>query len=333
MPKDIQVINEYSPNDFLALYDDQFSISKFGDSVRNAETNSKGIIDRAKEIVRNAYVPDGDDEVKYVVDMSDDIKEAIEKGEMKLVQEKGGEFFAQIRKANGQYGEKLPIKKEIAAAGLSPQEIQMALQMQAIREQLDDIIESLQEVEGRVIDVIKGQQNDRIGLFFSGLSLYVESRSVLDEVFRKQITAQALKSINDSNAQMIQDLRTSLDYLMNKKYNKSKKPTEKIEEHLDTIQQCYDIIFRSSFLKAMIYQENNEIGPMLTCIDEYSRFVEKMISPYVGRLSELDKNSKFIDKGAWGKIAGTLEGCRDLKQQIANNNVYILTDGGVKYGN
>ena len=130
---------------------------------------------------------------------------------------------------------------------------------------------------------------------------------------------------------MIQDLRTNLDYLMNKKYLKTKKPTEKIEEHLDTIQQCYDIIFRASFLKAMIYQENNEIGPMLTSIDEYARFVEKMISPYVGRLSELDKNSKFIDEGAWGKIAGTLEGCNALKQQIANNNVYILNDGGVKY--
>lgn len=332
MAKEIQKVDEHVSYDCFTLFDDQFSISMFRNSVKNAESKSNSIIETAKEIINKAYVGDvKDDEVKYVVDMSDEIKNALEKGEIKLVQEKGGQFFAQLRNAKGQYGEKLPIKKEITAAGISPQELQMALQLQAIREQLGKIIESLQEVEGRVIDVIQGQRNDRIGLFYSGLSLYVESCSVQDDFLRKQIVSQALKSINDSNAQMIQDLKTSLDYLMNKKYLKTKKPTEKIEEHLDIIQQCYDIIFRASFLKAMIYQENNELGPMLTSIDEYARFVEKMISPYVGRLSELDKNSKFIDEGAWGKIAGTLEGCNTLKQQIVNNNVYILNDGGVKY--
>lgn len=332
MGKELQIIDEKNTDSYLSLYDSQFSIAAFNNSLRNSETKSRSIIDSVKEAIIKAQAK-GDDEIKYVVDMSDEIKEAIEKGEMKLVQEKGGEFFAQIRKANGQYGAKLPIKKELASKGLTPQELQMALQMEAIREQLKDIIDSLQEIEGKVTDVIQGQKNDRVGLFYSGLSLYIEASAVQDEMLRKQITAQALKSINDSNSQMIQDLKTNLEYLVNKKYMKTKKPTEKIEEHLNNIQQCYDVIYRASFLKAMIYQENNELGPMITCIDEYARFVESLISPYVGRLSELDKNSKFIDEGAWGKIAGTLEGCKDLKKQLISNNVYVLSSGGVEYGN
>ena len=300
MGKELQVMDERISNSFSSLYDSQFSIAEFNNSLRRSEIKSKGVIDSVKEAIVKAQVKDNE-EIKYVVDMSDEIKEAIEKGEIKLVQEKGGEFFAQLRKANGQYGDKLPIKKELASKGLTPQELQMALQMEAIREQLNIIIDSLQEIEGKVTDVIHGQVNDRIGLFYSGLSL--------------------------------QDLKTNLEYLVNKKYLKTKKPTEKIEEHLNNIQQCYDVIYRASFLKAMIYQENNELGPMITCIDEYARFVESLIKPYVGRLSELDKNSKFIDEGAWGKIAGTLEGCKDLKKQLISNNVYVLTDGGVKYGN
>lgn len=332
MGKSIQIIDRNAPDNYLSLFDSQFSIAAFNDSLRRSESKSKSIIDSAKEAIMKARAED-DDGVKYVVDMSDEIKEAIEKGEIKLVQEKGGEFFAQLRKANGQYGEKLPIKKELASKGLTPQELQMALQMEAIRKQLNNIIDSLQEIEGKVVDVIQGQQNDRIGLFYSGLSLYLEASSVQDDFLRKQITAQALKSINDSNSQLIQELKTNLEYLINNKYLKTKKPTEKIEEHLNNIMQCYDMIYRATFLKAMIYHENNEIGPMITCIDEYARFVESLISPNVGKLSEMDKNSKFIDEGAWGKIAGTLEGCNDIKKQLVNNNVYVLSNGGVNYGN
>lgn len=56
----------------------------------------------------------------------------------------------------------------------------MAMQMEAIKQQLQSIIESLKDIEGKVIEVIQGQRNDRIGLFYSGLSLYVESRERTD---------------------------------------------------------------------------------------------------------------------------------------------------------
>lgn len=47
---------------------------------------------------------------KYVVDMSENTKEAIDAGVLKLTQE-NGKTYAQIRE-NGKYGKKLPIKKK-----------------------------------------------------------------------------------------------------------------------------------------------------------------------------------------------------------------------------
>lgn len=116
-----------------------------------------------------------------------------------------------------------------------------------------------------------------------------------------------------------------MEYLITGQYRNSKKMTGKIDEHISIINQCYDVVYRASFLKAAIYQDNGEIASMLTAIDEYGRFVEKMIVPYAGKLSELDRRNKFIEKGTWGTIAHSLTGCKELRQQIYENDSYLLS--------
>lgn len=326
MEQDLQLINGSAIEDCLSLFDEQFTISDFKSAVERAEDTSKSVLSSARTAIRKAF-ESNDDKDNYVVDMSGDLKEAIESGDVELVTSKTGEIYAQLRNANGHFSKRLPIKKELAEEGVSEEALQMALQMEAIKAQLQHIIEGMREIEGRVTDVIQGQRNDRIGLFYSGLSLYVEARNIRDDVLRKQVTAQALQSISNANSQMIQDIRTSVEFLITEQYRKSKKMTSKIDEHLTVISQCYDVVYRAAFLKAAIYQESGEIVSMLTAIDEYGRFVEKMIVPYAGVLSELDNRSKFIEKGTWGTIAHSLVGCRELKQQVSNNKTYLLCMG------
>lgn len=331
MENNTDIISSNAINTCLSLFDEQFTIADFSASLEKTEAASDSIFISACTAIKRAFQNDEDD-AKYVVDMSDEIKAAIEKGETKLITGKEGEIYAQLRNPNGQFGKRLPIKKELAKEGVSVEELQTALQMEVIKEQLQTIIEGLKEIEGRVTEVIQGQRNDRIGLFYSGLSLYIESRDITDVFLKKQLIAQALKSISDANSQMIQDIRTSIKYLFAEQYKQDKNVTEKIDEHLTIIQQCYDVVYRASFLKAAIYQENGEITAMLTAIDEYGRFVEQMIVPYVGRLSELDKSAKLIDKSVWSTIAHSLVGCRELKQQICGNNTYILHMGEIADG-
>ena len=131
---------------------------------------------------------------------------------------------------------------------------------------------------------------------------------------------------------MIQDIRSNIEYLLNGDYNSEKSKTKDIKKHLSRIQQSYSIVYRASFIKAMIYQENHEIGGMLTSIEEYGRFVEKLIVPYVGKLSEFDNSNMLIDDSSWSNIAKTLTGCRKLQNQLAGCDKFVLTEGGVKYG-
>ena len=89
----------------------------------------------------------------------------------------------------------MPIKEELKEEGISVNQLQLALQIDAIKKQLESIIEGMKEIEGKVTYVIQGQRNDRIGLFYSGLSLYVEAMNTSDPYLKKQLISQALKSM------------------------------------------------------------------------------------------------------------------------------------------
>lgn len=327
MKKDLQTIYESPLTDCLSLFDEQFTIDELGQAVDDATRKSNSVIESTRNAIRKAVSCQDDEDYKFVVQLEDDMKAAIDSGDIKLVTNAEGEIFAQLRQSNGHFGSKLPIKKELHEEGLSVESVEMALQMEMIKDQLKSIVETMQSIEGRVVEVLQGQHNDRIGLFYSGLSLYAEASNIRDEGLRKQLMSQAIKSLSDANSQMIQEIRTSVGYLVTEQYKSTKKMGEKIEEHLGIIHQCFDVVYRASFLKATIYQQNGELPAMLTAIDEYGRFVDKMIVPYAGKLTELDRNSEFIDTGAWGTISNTLVGCRKLKQQICTRDTYYLEIG------
>ncbi|TDP53705.1 hypothetical protein [Aminicella lysinilytica] len=332
MSKNNQITKESIVNDCFSLFDEQFTIADFTASIERANQESNEVLDSARTAIKKALCNDTDEDTKYVVDMGSELRDKIEKGEVKLVHNSDGYLFAQLRQGNGRYGKKLAIKEELQEERISADALQLALQMDAIKTQLDTIISTMQEIEGRVADVIQGQRNDRVGLFYSGLSLYYEAKTIKDDVLKKQITAQSLKAISDANSQMIQDIRSSIQYLITEQYQSEKNSMQHVDEHISIIKQCYDIVYRASFLKAEIYQENGEIESMLTALDEYGRFVANMIAPYVGKLSELDKDSVFIEKGTWGTIANTLTGCNELKKMISGNEGYLLSLGGNQNG-
>ena len=73
---------------------------------------------------------------KYVVDATESTLEAIESGKIKLTTENSGKMYAQIREANGHYGSKLPIKKDVFAKGIDPIQMANALQMKALQDQV-----------------------------------------------------------------------------------------------------------------------------------------------------------------------------------------------------
>lgn len=79
-----------------------------------------------------------------------------------------------------------------------------AIQMKSLEEKLDEVIDVLGNIEEHVHQVLKGQQSDRIGLYYSGEKMYLESQNIMSPSLKSLVMSQAIKSLSDANAQEIQ---------------------------------------------------------------------------------------------------------------------------------
>ena len=184
---------------------------------------------------------------RYVVDTSENTLRAIESGALKLTQE-NGKTYAQFR-VNGKYSSKLPIKKEVFRKGVDPVQMANALQMQALQDQIQTVANQLVLIDHSVKEVLQGQQNDRIGLYYSGLSLFLESKNMSDDGLKNAIQAQVLRALADSTFQLKLTMESDIKYIENKEYDKAKgKRRELIMEHMNNINQTFAFIHQATML-------------------------------------------------------------------------------------
>ena len=235
---------------------------------------------------------------RYVVDASESTLRAIESGALRLTQE-NGRTFAQL-KVNGKYGSKLPIKKEVFSKGIDPTQVANALQMQALQDQIQAVTDQLVMIEGSVRDVLQGQQNDRIGLYYSGLSLFLEARSVTDAGLRNALQAQALRSLTESTFQLKLTMESDIRYIEQKEYSKSKKESKVLLiERMNRINQGFAFIHQATMLRAGIYCDIGELASMAHVLEEYSGFIETVVKKNAGLLAQHDLHDDGTPTGLW----------------------------------
>ena len=244
---------------------------------------------------------------KLVVDATESTLEAIETGRVKLTTDKSGRTFAQIREANGQFGSKLPIKKEYARKGFDSVQMANALQMMALQEQIQAIANQISIIDRSVRDVLHGQQNDRIGLYYSGMALFLESRSVSDNDLKKSLVAQALRALSEATYQLTLTMQSDIQYLANKEYLSAKgKSAEMIDRHMQSINQSFAFIHQSTMLRAGIYCDQGELPAMATVLESYSHFIDETVVKNASLLAQCDTADDGSDSGVW-KSRATLK--------------------------
>lgn len=111
--------------------------------------------------------------VRYVVDTPDAMIDSLEKGRIKFTQENNRQEYAQIRESNGHYGEKVPIRREEFSQGIDPIQMANAMQLRALQTQVKEMQDCITLIDLNVRDVVRGQQNDRLALYQSGLELFL----------------------------------------------------------------------------------------------------------------------------------------------------------------
>ena len=206
VPSDSQVPAEKKPED-LSPFDPEYPAALLSHSLQRRMDQAQRAAERVyNAVIKNAPVAAQVQQAtkkgfRLVVDATDSTLEAIDSGKIKLTVEKGGKTFAQIKNGN-KYGEKLPIKRETFARGIDPVQMANAMQMRAIQEQMQQISHQIKSIDHSVREVIQGQQNDRIALYYSGASLYLEACRVNDPEIKKALIAQALRGLSEATFQL-----------------------------------------------------------------------------------------------------------------------------------
>ncbi len=305
----------------LFLYDEQFSIKEWKSEIDIKNKSSHKIVDKIKAALPREIQ---NDDFRLVVDVDDSFKESYKEGAVKLVVNKNGDIQAQIKRDDGKFGKKLPIKEELIDNGITTEELQIAFQTEMLQNLLYSIIDTLSEIENEIKSILQGQKNDRMGLFYSGMSLYLEAKRIQDNELRKQIIAQSIRSISEAGAQIMQEVRFDIQYLVNKEYMKEKKKEESINTRMTRIKENFEAIYKSYFMKAMIYSENNENMAMLSVLEEYGRFINRMISPYVNTLTECDSDDTLLSGGIWEKRAETFIEAGKVRKALEGETTFYL---------
>lgn len=237
---------------------------------------------------------------RYVVDATESTLNAIESGKIKLTTDLSGKTYAQIREANGKFGPKISIKKEVFSKGIDSVQMANALQMKALQEQIQDIADQITVIDHSVREVIQGQQNDRIGLYYSGLALYLEARNVNNPELKRALITQSLRALSEARFQLGLTMQTDINYLADGKYKISKgKSADSIDTRIDNINQSFAFIHQATILRAGIYCNEGELSAMSTVLNDYSYFIENTIAKNSNLLAQCDITDTGTEKGVW----------------------------------
>lgn len=290
---------------------------KMIDTIYKTVSKDMGIVAQLHQATKGGF--------RYVVDLSDDMLKQIDSGKIKLMTTKTGKVTAQIVEENGHFGSKLSIKKENYRQGINPVDMGNTMQLLAMQEQLDVLAGQIISIDNSVKDVLQGQQNDRLGLYYSGLAMYLEAQNVDNVDLRKSLIVQALHSLADASFQLIITMQSDIKYLTEGKYNSEKgKRQQLIDARMRNINESFEFIHQASLLRAAIYCEQKEINAMVTVLDEYSHFIDTTIAKNACLLAQCD----VIDKGAMG---GLWKRRAELKLDVSTIKKQLETDDKVVY--
>ena len=263
---------------------------------------------------------------RLIVDASEETLRDINSGKIKLVTDKSGQMYAQIRNANGEFGSKLSIRQEVFRKGIDPVQMANALQMKALENRLKDIAEQLNAIGKNVREVLQGQQNDRIGLYYSGMALFLESRNVTDKDLKKSLIAQSLRALSEATFQITLNMQSDIQYLTDGEYKSAKgKRVDLIDARMHSIHQSFAFIHQSTMLRAGIYCDQGELTAMSTVLNEYSHFIDNIVVNNAPLLAQCDVSDNGTDEGVWKSRARMKLDVLDFTKQLnaSDKTIYL----------
>lgn len=235
---------------------------------------------------------------KLVLDVSKDTMRKIQSGELELMHTKNDVLKAVICDTNGTIKQNMNVKYESFCSIPNSAELAHTLQMAGITQQLAIVKEQLEMVSYAVQEVLMGQQNDRIALYYAGEQIYLEASKTQNEFLRMQLTASAIRFLEEAKTKMIESIKLDIANIRAYDQQELKLKPKEISDRITRINKSFEVVNRAALLKAGIYHELGEIPAMMVSLQQYAGFLSESINANAKLLYDYDKSDTKIE-GKW----------------------------------
>lgn len=228
--------------------------------------------------------------------LSNEQKEQLKKGALKLMTKKDGSLMANLVDPKTK---KIVSTIDLKSVKVTP-ELTKAMTDYSTQMQMAQIAEEIQYVQMAVEEVRKGLENDRLAMAYSCKQKLLQAMAIKDKKLRTMALMNLVSSAEDSRNLLMLSQNVNVQLLKDEPESVWGKimggsTPQKIEQRMEEIRESLCAVNMVSFAEAMAYQEMGETESARLSLQYYSDYVQKTyleLPGFVQRLDMLDSSTK-----------------------------------------
>lgn len=255
-------------------------------------------------------------EVSLQAVLSDDQKQKLATGALKLMTKKDGSLMATlINPETKKMVANIPLETVKATPEISRAMTGFATQMQ-----MAQIAEQIESVSIAIESVRKGQEDDRLAIAYSCQQKLLQAREIKNHELQSRMLLQVISDAEDSRNLLMLSQKSNLKFISDQpestfgKLLKGEKP-EKIESRINEIRDGLNAVNMVSLAEALAYSELGEKEAARRSLMYFADFISKTYLETPGFVERLD----MIDPSPKNYWTSTLP---RIKQNIVALPVY-----------
>lgn len=288
-PDDIEVIDASEYSEDLTEY--------FSDMPEVARPLLKGAKEAFSKIEQMLYsapafinlVKASIPEQAFQAILTDDQKQKIASGALKLMTKKDGSLMANL--VNPETN-KIVSTISLQSVNLSPA-ISQAMTSYASQMQMAQIAEQIQVVQLAIEEVRQGQEYDRLAMAYSCQQKLLQAMEMKNPELKAMALLQIASDAEDSRNLLMQSQNVNLTFIKEQSesfFGKllSGATPDKISQRMNEIRESLSAVNMVSLAEAMAYQEMGENAAARQSLQYYASYIEKAYLSTKGLVERLD---------------------------------------------
>ena len=228
-------------------------------------------------------------EEAYQVILSDEQKEAIAKGALKLMTKKDGSLMANLINPKTK---KIVSTVSLGKVQLTP-ELTQAMTNYATQMQMAQIAEQIQVVQVAVEEVRQGQESDRLATAYSCQQKLLQAVCIQNPRLKEYALMQLVSAAEDSRNLLMQSQTANAAFISNQPESfwgkvKAGTLTQKLDTRMKELREGLCAINMVSLAEAIAYQELGESDAAKLSLEYFANYIEKTYLEPAGFIERLD---------------------------------------------